>query len=79
MNNLNDSSSLVVFREDWATRTNPDTRDLEPDGDLEWVEHCRAREFAERAAAKHAGSDAARRVHQELAQAYARMIRRAGA
>jgi hypothetical protein len=79
LNNLNDSTSLVIFREDWAARNNPDTPASKSVGDLEWVEHCRVREFAERAAAKHAGSDAARRVHQELAQAYARMIRRAGA
>jgi plasmid stabilization system protein ParE len=36
------------------------------------------RERAERAAAKHASCDAARRVHQELAAAYAGLIQRNG-
>jgi hypothetical protein len=34
-------------------------------------EYLHSRELAERAAAKRATSDAARRVHQELAQSYA--------
>ena len=36
----------------------------------------RRREQAERAAAKKAESEAARRVHQELAQSYAEMLRK---
>jgi hypothetical protein len=39
------------------------------------VDYFRRREQAERAAAKHARSDAARRIHQELAQEYADLIR----
>lgn len=36
----------------------------------------RQRERAERAAAKQAASDAARRAHQELAQSYAELLRK---
>jgi hypothetical protein len=43
------------------------------------VDDIRRREFAERAAAKHATSRRARAAHQELAQAYARMIDKAAA
>jgi hypothetical protein len=42
------------------------------------VDYLRARERAERAAAKRAQSIAARHVHQELAQHYAELVRRAG-
>lgn len=38
-------------------------------------EYFRRRELAERAAAKSATSEAARRVHQELAQNYANLVR----
>ncbi|MGZ2410925.1 hypothetical protein ACUXST_000322 [Sphingomonas sp. F9_3S_D5_B_2] len=38
-------------------------------------EYLRRRERAERAAAKKAKSEAARRVHQELAQGYAEQLR----
>jgi hypothetical protein len=38
------------------------------------AEYYRTRERAERAAAKNATSVAARRVHQELAEAYARRM-----
>jgi hypothetical protein len=38
----------------------------------EWAAYCRTREAQERAAAKKALSIEARRVHQELAQGYAR-------
>jgi hypothetical protein len=44
--------------------------------DNQSVEYFRRREQAERAAAKYAGSDAARRVHQELAENYAELLRR---
>jgi hypothetical protein len=42
------------------------------------MDYLRWREQAERAAAKNAQSDAARRVHQELAQEYAELIRGRG-
>jgi hypothetical protein len=38
------------------------------------AEYYRARERAERAAAKEAACPQARRAHQELAQAYARLV-----
>ncbi len=43
--------------------------------DQQSLEYFRRRERAERAAAKHAASEAARRIHQELAQGYAERIR----
>ena len=42
------------------------------------IDYFRRREQAERAAAKKAQSEAARRVHQELAQEYAGLIRGTG-
>jgi hypothetical protein len=39
------------------------------------TDYLRRRELAERTAAKNARSDAARRVHQELAQGYAERLR----
>lgn len=39
-------------------------------------DYLRWRELAERAAAKYAPTQAARRVHQELAQEYAQLLRR---
>jgi hypothetical protein len=42
------------------------------------MDYLRWREQAERSAAKNAQSDAARRVHQELAQEYAQLIRGSG-
>ena len=44
--------------------------------DQQSVDYFRHREQAERTAAKHAQSEAARRVHQQLAQRYADMIHR---
>jgi hypothetical protein len=44
--------------------------------DHETQDYFRRRELAERAAAKNAVTEAARRVHQELAQEYAELIRR---
>jgi hypothetical protein len=41
----------------------------------ETLEYFRRRELAERAAAKSAASEIARRVHQELAQHYADLLR----
>ena len=43
--------------------------------DSETSEYFRRRERAERAAAKIAATEAARRAHQELAQQYAAMLR----
>jgi hypothetical protein len=44
--------------------------------DHESADYLRRREFAERAAAKNAVTEAARRVHQELAQNYAERLRK---
>jgi len=44
--------------------------------DLDSLEYFQRRERAERAAAKNAISQAARRAHQELAQKYADLVRK---
>jgi hypothetical protein len=44
--------------------------------DYKSTEYFRHRESAERAAAKNAVSEAARRVHQELAQEYAALLKK---
>jgi len=63
------ASSIVTFSDDWASRNVPEAKPaIRKDAD--WLDYCHARELAERAAAKSAGSIEARRVHQELAQAY---------
>jgi hypothetical protein len=67
-----DCGPVVVFRD-----IGPDEPVQPAGGDPEWIEHIRARERAERSAAKKATSEQARGVHQELAQAYVRMIERA--
>ena len=46
--------------------------------DRDSMDYFRRRELAERAAAKRAASSVARGLHQELAQSYAKLIRRAG-
>lgn len=80
MNVCNEGGSIIIFRDEWATKNNPETRGPETQrhgpADTEWADYCRARERAERAAAKRASSIRARRVHQELAQAYASVTRR---
>jgi hypothetical protein len=43
--------------------------------DQQSVDYFRTRERIERAAAKRAASDAARRVHQQLAENYAELVR----
>ena len=43
--------------------------------DEKTIDYFRRRELAERAAAKHATSDAARRVHQMLAEQYSERVR----
>jgi hypothetical protein len=75
MNVCNEGSPIRVFREPPESRLAPDQR-ADHTADREWLDHIRSREFAERAAAKQATCSRAREVHQELAQAYARMISR---
>ena len=75
MNVERDGGGLIVFRDSWPEEGTSAARPA----DREWLDHIRAREFAERAAAKHATCPRAREVHQQLAQAYSRMIRREGA
>jgi hypothetical protein len=41
-------------------------------------DYFRRREIAERAAAKNAASETARRIHQELAQGYSALLRKPG-
>lgn len=47
--------------------------------DFESHDYFRRRERAERAAAKNAATEAARRIHQQLAQGYAALLRKPGA
>ena len=75
MNNPREPGPIVAFRDPWPARIDPAPEPQRP-ADPEWIDYCRTREFAERAAAKQAGCTQGRRVHQELAQAYARMIHR---
>ena len=72
MNVCNEGGPIVVFRESPESRLAPDEQPRAPR-----VDDIRRRELAERAAAKHATSSRARAAHQELAQAYARMIKKA--
>jgi hypothetical protein len=69
LNVSHDPSSLIIFRA-------PGAHDEEAPASPAAEDYCRVRERAERAAATRAGSIEARRVHQELAQAYARATRR---
>ena len=64
-----DPGSLIIFRAPWV-------RDAQTPASPIGEDYCRVRERAERAAAKRAGSVEARRAHQELAQAYARVTMR---
>ncbi len=73
VNICHDGGSIVAFSEAWAFKNRP-SEGPEPN-DPEWLEYCRLREFAERMAAKRATSMHARWVHQELAQAYSRIVR----
>ena len=70
-----DLAGLVEFRNMAIGHCAPD--DEPRDGSCP-VEYWRAREMAERAAAKRAQSQAARHIHQELAQHYAEQVRRGG-
>ncbi|MES2120225.1 MAG: hypothetical protein V4513_06560 [Pseudomonadota bacterium] len=64
---------VVVFRDSGA-----DEPPCPPPAiDQQWIDHWRNRERVERGAAKRASSERARRVHQELAQAYLRIVERA--
>jgi len=72
MNVCNEGGPIVVFREPPESRLAPDEQ-----RPALRVDDIRRREFAERAAAKQATSNRARAAHQELAQAYARMINQA--
>lgn len=73
MNVCNEGGPIVVFRAPPESRSAVRTK---TSTDATWMDQVRSRELAERAAAKSARCEAARRVHQELAQAYARMISR---
>lgn len=77
MNISHEGSSIFIFRDSGPPRKQQESESV---GcfDAGWLDHCRARELAERAAAKKASSMEARGIHQELAQAYARMVQRAG-
>mgnify|MGYP001555062968 CR=1 FL=1 len=70
MNVCHDGGAIVAFADLWTARHDGEL-DLAERSGPEWTDYCRARERAERAAAKRAASIDARRVHQELAQAYA--------
>ncbi len=74
MNVEHDDAGFVIFRNRWAE----EETGAGPRTDRQWLDHIRARELAERAAAKRAACPRARHVHQQLAQAYSRIIRREG-
>ena len=78
MNVCNEGGPIMVFKAPPESRLALEEKGG-PTANREWLDHCRSRELAERAAAKHATCSHARQVHQELAQAYARMINRATA
>lgn len=72
-----DVAPIVVFRDGyrpWCGSEN-DASDSGDAIDRMSADYWRARERAERAAAKKAGSSLARAVHQELAQEYAERVR----
>lgn len=54
-----------------------ETRTANPPAGEESIEYLRERESAERSAAAEASDDKARRLHLELAEAYAQRIRNA--
>jgi len=78
MNVCNENSSIMIFRELPQSRPGSDLK-ARAAADREWLDHCRSRELAERTAAKRATCRRAREIHQELAQAYARMVQAKGA
>ncbi len=72
-----DVAPIVVFRDPYRPRCGSDNEAPEPQGAMDRMsaDYWRARERAERAAAKKARSSLARAVHQELAQQYAERVR----
>ena len=73
MNVCHEGGPIVTFRDAW--RAEDEARLAPAAGDEPSRQYCRSREAAERAAAKSASSVHARRVHQELAEAYALLAR----
>ena len=71
---MSDVAGLVVFKNSASMADGEGAMRAIPMNEFS-VDYLRARERAERAAAKHAGSLAARHVHQELAQHYAQLAR----
>ena len=74
---MTDFSGLVVFKNPGNGEHGLCTAEAARDGDGCTADYFRNRERAERAAAKRAQSIAARQVHQELAQHYAKLASRA--
>ena len=72
MNVDHQGGSIIAFRDSFATRNAPGHEVPKPID----TELCRDRERAERAAAEKAASLEARRVHQELAEAFAALVER---
>lgn len=72
---MTDLGGMIVFRTPASAANDTGAEAHEPA--LQWpADYLRARERAERAAAKRAESLAARHAHQELAQHYAELLRR---
>ena len=69
------SGPIIVFRDAPGLARRDETED--GGSGHATADYFRAREWAERAAAKAATSAAGRRAHQELAQTYALLARRA--
>jgi hypothetical protein len=66
----NNLQGLIVFRDGgWAEPEEP--------GESPSIDYALKRSQAERAAAERASSEAAKEAHQQLAQAYAKIARRA--
>lgn len=76
---MTDLAGVIVFQNaaNGATGSRPENH-AQQQPDNRSVDYLLARERAERAAAKRASSLAARHLHQELAQHYAELARRAG-
>jgi hypothetical protein len=76
VNISHDGGPIIAFTSDWCARNEPQDASRSR-SDREWIAYCRARQLAESDAAEHASSTRARRIHEELARAYGRMIERA--
>jgi hypothetical protein len=74
VNISNEGGPVLAFQDSWRAE-DPDDPVTTPLLNGEWLAYCREREAQERTAAKNAHSIEARRVHQELAQGYARFVR----